>query len=74
MGIKKSSAGVLSCTNFLFLYTSRQLQRWRDGEGASVTCLHHDDSALYSITPSLKEHRVAPMPDFDSWDGLIGAA
>ncbi len=74
MEIKNPEQGILSCMNFSFLYTTRQLQRWRDGMGASVTCLHHDDSAHNSIMPSLKEHRAVTMPDFDSWVVLIGAA
>jgi hypothetical protein len=66
MKIKNPVQGILSCMIFLFLYTTRQLQRWRDGEGDFVSCLHHDDSALYSNMPSLKEHRAATTPSFDS--------
>ena len=74
MEIKNPVQGFLSCTNFLFSYTSRQLQRWRDGEGAFASYLHHDDSALYSNMLSLKDHLAVTMPDVDSWVVLIGAA
>jgi len=44
--MKKPVPGVLSGMVFLLSHTTRTRQRWRDGEGASASCLRRDVAAI----------------------------
>ena len=46
VAMKKLVPGVLSGMDFLLTRTTRTRQRWRDGEGASVSCLRRDVAAI----------------------------
>lgn len=61
-GNEKAGAGVLSGMVFLLTRTTRNRQRWRDGEGASDSCLHRDVTAINKMHFCCKQYRAATTP------------
>jgi hypothetical protein len=57
--MKKPVPGVLSGMDFLLTRTTRTRQRWRDGEGAFVSCLRRDVAAINKMHFCCKQYGTA---------------
>ena len=60
--MKNTVPGALSGMDFLLARTTRNQQRWRDGEGASGSCLHHDVAAINKMHFRCERNRAATTP------------
>ena len=60
--MKKPVPGGLSGMDFLLTRTTRKQQRWRDGECASGSCLHHDVAAINKMHFRCERYRAATTP------------
>jgi len=56
--MKKPVPGGLSGMDFLLPRTTRNRQRWRDGEGAFGSCLHRDVAAINKPAQPAKQQKA----------------